>query len=155
MKCPDCGNPDDKVIDSRVSKEGDSIRRRRECTACGARFTTHEIILKAEMVVIKNDGAREDFDPGKIRSGIRHACWKRPVSEAQVDKMVHAVVTCLENLQQREIKAETIGEAVMDELHNVDHVAYVRFASVYRSFEDVGEFISEIQNLADKAEKPE
>lgn len=153
MKCPKCDYRDDKVIDTRESKDGDSIRRRRECLSCGARFTTHEIVLKAELVVVKNDGSREDFDPGKVRSGIRHACWKRPVSESQIDKMVHAVTGRLETLQQREIKAELIGEAVMEELHNVDHVAYVRFASVYRSFQDVGEFIDEIRNLADLADR--
>ncbi len=147
MKCAKCGCQDDKVIDTRESREGESIRRRRECVNCGHRFTTHEMVLRAEMLVVKRDDAREDFNPAKIRAGVRHACWKRPISELQIDKIVQNVTRHLEAYPEREVPSNYIGEMVMRELREVDHVAFVRFASVYRSFEDVGEFISEIRNL--------
>ncbi len=147
MKCAKCGCLDDKVVDTRVSREGDSIRRRRECIECGHRFTTHEMVLRAEMVVVKRDNVREDFNPAKIRGGIRHACWKRPISESQIDKIVQSVTRRLETYPEREVPSHYIGELVIGELREVDHVAFVRFASVYHRFEDVGEFIHEIRNL--------
>ena len=147
MKCLKCGCVNDRVVDSRESREGESIRRRRQCLECGHRFTTHEMVLRAELVVVKRDQAREDFNPAKIRAGIRQACWKRPISELQIDKIVQNTTRDLELYPEREVPSQYIGELVMRELRELDHVAFVRFASVYRSFEDVGEFIKEIRNL--------
>lgn len=154
MRCPRCGFLEDKVMETRVSREGDTIRRRRECLSCAFRFTTREGIVPAEFVVVKHDGTREDFDPEKLRSGIRRACWKRPVSEAQIDEMVNAVCRDLLGLQTREINSRDIGERAMEALQKVDEVAYVRFASVYRRFRNVGEFIHEVQNLSGRQETP-
>jgi len=147
MKCLRCGCTDDKVIDSRIAREGEAIRRRRECIKCEYRFTTYESIIKTEAVIIKRDGGREDFNPEKLRQGVRHACWKRPVSEVQIDEMVSKIGTEIEAMTEREISSQYVGELVMNELRKVDHVAYVRFASVYRRFEDIGEFVNEIKNL--------
>jgi transcriptional repressor NrdR len=148
MRCPRCGCLEDKVMETRVSREGETIRRRRECLSCEFRFTTREGVVPAEFVVVKRDGTREEFDPEKLRAGIRRACWKRPVSEAQVDEMVNAVVRDLLTLQTREIDSREIGKRAMEAIQTVDEVAYVRFASVYRSFANVGEFINEVQNLS-------
>lgn len=148
MRCPRCGCLEDKVMETRVSREGDTIRRRRECLSCEFRFTTREGVVPAEFVVVKRDGTREEFNPDKLCAGIRRACWKRSVSEAQVDEMVNAVVRDLLTLQSREINSREIGERAMEALQKVDEVAYVRFASVYRSFRNVGEFIDEVQNLS-------
>lgn len=134
-------------METRISKEGETIRRRRECLACHFRFTTREAVVPAEFTVVKRDGTREEFSAEKLAAGIRHACWKRPVSEAQVDRMVNAVIRELLKLQTREVSTREIGERVMEELQHVDEVAYVRFASVYRSFRNVGEFISEVRSL--------
>jgi transcriptional repressor NrdR len=153
MKCPKCSCTEDKVIDTRVSKDGDSIRRRRECLACGNRFTTYEGLLRTEVAVVKRDGTREDFDPEKLRKGLRRACWKRPVSVEQIEEIVRAITAEIEKRYQREISSQDLGQLVMEELSDLDHVAYVRFASVYRSFEDVGEFINEIQSLTDRQDK--
>lgn len=150
MRCPRCGCLEDKVMETRVSREGDTIRRRRECLSCAFRFTTREGVVPAEFTVVKRDGAREDFDPEKLRAGIRRACWKRSVSETQVDEMVNAVIRDLLTLQTREIESREIGERTMEALQGVDEVAYVRFASVYRRFRNVGEFIHEVQNLSDR-----
>ena len=150
MKCLLCGCAEDKVIDTRVAREGEAIRRRRECLQCGHRFTTYESIIRNEIVVVKRDGTREDFEPDKLREGMRHACWKRPVSEDQIDQAVKAVTNALEQVQEREIGSTFIGELTMNELRILDHVAYVRFASVYRRFEDIGEFVSEIRKLTVK-----
>jgi transcriptional repressor NrdR len=153
MKCSKCNCIEDKVIDTRVSKDGDSIRRRRECLACGNRFTTYETLLRTEVAVVKRDGTREDFNPEKLRKGIRRACWKRPISVEQIDEIVKALTADIENLYQREISSQDLGQLVMEALSRLDHVAYVRFASVYRSFEDVGEFIDEIQSLTDRQDR--
>ena len=147
MKCLRCGCTDDKVIDSRIVRDGEAIRRRRQCIKCEYRFTTYESIIKTEAVIIKRDGGREDFNPEKLRQGVRHACWKRPVSEIQIDEMVSKIGTEIEAMAEREISSQYVGELVMNELRKVDHVAYVRFASVYRRFEDIGEFVNEIKNL--------
>ncbi len=149
MKCLKCGCFDDRVVDTRESREGENIRRRRECVKCGHRFTTHEMVLRAEMLVVKRDKAREDFNPAKIRAGVRQACWKRPISELQIDKIVQNVTRVLEEYPEREVPSHYVGEVVMEELRKADHVAFVRFASVYRSFEDVGEFLDEIRNLTE------
>ncbi|MBT3286832.1 MAG: transcriptional repressor NrdR [Victivallales bacterium] len=155
MRCPKCGCLDDKVIETRASREGDMIRRRRECLGCQNRFTTRETLGVGEVVVVKRDGSREEFDPEKIHSGIRHACWKRTVSEKQIDRVVADIARRLNNLQQREIESKRIGEFVMESLQELDEVAYVRFASIYRRFTGIGEFIDEVRNLSERADVPE
>ncbi len=149
MRCPNCSATEDKVIETRISKEGDTIRRRRQCAVCGQRFTTYETVIPAELYVIKKNGTKVDFKPEKILSGIRQACWKRNVSEEQIDRMVAAVTTriSMEMNQNYEITSQKIGEFVMDELKKVDEVAYIRFASVYRHFKDAEAFVNEVQNL--------
>ena len=147
MRCPRCGCSDDKVMETRVSKEGETIRRRRECLSCQFRFTTKESVVPAEFTVVKTDGTREEFSPEKLAAGIRRACWKRQIGENQIDDMVNAVIRELLKLQKREIPTSEIGERVMEELQHVDEVAYVRFASVYRSFCNVGEFINEVKSM--------
>jgi transcriptional repressor NrdR len=131
------------------------IRRRRECLGCQNRFTTRETLGVGEVVVVKRDGSREEFDPEKIHSGIRHACWKRTVSEKQIDRVVADIARRLNNLQQREIESKRIGEFVMESLQELDEVAYVRFASIYRRFTGIGEFIDEVRNLSERADVPE
>lgn len=153
MRCPNCGCLDDKVIETRVLKEGDAIRRRRECLACEFRFTTREGVVSADFTVVKRDGRREDFSFEKLRAGIRRACWKRAVSDWQLDEMANAVTRDLMNRDSREVTSSEIGERTMAELQRVDEVAYVRFASVYRRFRTVGEFISEVQNLNSPSEE--
>jgi transcriptional repressor NrdR len=147
MKCPFCGEIEDKVIDSRISKDGDSIRRRRECLGCKKRFTTHEKIEETLPSIIKKDGRREPFDRDKILRGMRIACRKRPVSTAAIDAAVDKIERELQERGQKEIKGSEIGERVMQELHELDEVAYVRFASVYRSFKDISEFMAEVKTL--------
>jgi transcriptional repressor NrdR len=147
MKCPFCGEIEDKVIDSRISKDGDSIRRRRECGTCKKRFTTHEKIEETLPSIIKKDGRREPFDRDKILKGMRIACRKRPVSTASIDAAVDKIERELQERGQKEIRGSEIGERVMQELHELDEVAYVRFASVYRSFKDISEFMAEVKTL--------
>lgn len=147
MKCPFCGNTENKVVDSRVSKEGDIIRRRRECDKCGDRFTTHERIEEMLPLIIKKDGRREEFDREKIRKGLDKAFEKRQVSVEQKEAIIDRVTKRLRDLGEKEIKSAVIGQAIMDELKNTDEVAYVRFASVYRSFRDVNEFMAELNKL--------
>ena len=149
MRCPNCSATEDRVIETRISKEGDTIRRRRQCAVCGQRFTTYETVIPAELYVIKKNGTKVDFKPEKILSGIQQACWKRNVSEEQIDRMVAAVTTriSMEMNQNYEITSQRIGEFVMDELKKVDEVAYIRFASVYRHFKDAEAFVNEVQNL--------
>jgi transcriptional repressor NrdR len=147
MKCPFCGEIEDKVIDSRISKDGDSIRRRRECEGCKKRFTTHEKIEETLPSIIKKDGRREPFDRDKILKGMRIACRKRPVSTASIDAAVDKIERELQERGQKEIRGSEIGERVMQELHELDEVAYVRFASVYRSFKDISEFMAEVKTL--------
>ncbi|HOF39257.1 MAG TPA: transcriptional regulator NrdR [Candidatus Hydrogenedentes bacterium] len=147
MRCPFCSHTEGKVVDSRSSKEGDSIRRRRECLRCGRRFTTYERIEEIAQMVIKKDGRREAFDRWKIKSGILKACEKRPVSLEQVDSLIDGVERALFNSSDNEISTEAIGAAVMDRLKDIDQVAYVRFASVYRQFKDLNEFMDELKGL--------
>ena len=154
MRCPRSGCLEDKVMETRVSREGDTIRRRRECLECEFRFTTRESVVPAELIVVKRDGSREEFDPDKLRAGIRRACWKRSVSEAQMDEMVGGIIRDLLALQTREIGSREVGERAMEAIRKVDEVAYVRFASVYRSFRSVAEFVHEVQNLSGLQDHP-
>ncbi len=147
MRCPFCGFDDSKVVDSRVSKEGDSTRRRRECISCTKRFTTYERIEEVAQMVIKKDGRRENFDRWKLKSGIMKAIEKRPVSLEQVDALISDVERELYNGGEHEIFTRDLGEAVMTKLRYLDEVAYVRFASVYRQFRDVNEFMLELQDM--------
>jgi transcriptional repressor NrdR len=147
MHCPFCRADDTKVIDSRLVSDGDQVRRRRECASCGERFTTFE---NAELVlprIIKSDGVRQPFDDEKLHRGMMHALQKRPVSIEQIDAAVHRILHRLRATGEREVKSRLVGEMVMDELKALDSVAYVRFASVYRSFQDISEFRAEIEKL--------
>ncbi len=150
MKCPFCGHIEDKVIDSRSSNEDKSVRRRRECIKCKKRFTTYEYIEEIPLMVIKKDGRRESFDRNKIISGIRKACEKRPVSIEKIEAVVDKVEKELQKTFDKEVKAQTVGELVMDHLHKLDEVAYVRFASVYRQFKDINHFMKELKDLLGK-----
>ena len=147
MKCPKCGVDEDRVLDSRSARDGAAIRRRRECTKCGHRFTTYEEIDRDEVLVVKKDGRRETFDRSKVDKAIRRACGKRPVSDEQIRTMIDHVVA---NLEGDEVPAAKVADLVMDELHKVDEVAYIRFASVYRQFKDVAQFLSAITEIVKK-----
>ena len=147
MRCPFCGNMDSKVVDSRVSDDGASIRRRRECTACGKRYTTYEKVESTPILVIKNNGTRQIFDINKIKNGIIKACEKRPVSMAKIDKMVSDIEKQVNNTLAQEISSKKIGELVMEGLKDLDEVAYVRFASVHRQFKDIKTLMEEIMKL--------
>ena len=153
MKCPFCSNADTKVIDSRPTEEGYAIRRRRGCDNCGKRFTTYEKVEETILMVAKKDARREVFDRNKILNGIVKACEKRPVSMTQIEGMVDDIEKTLNNLMEKEVTSDYIGELVMEQLNKVDEVAYVRFASVYRQFTDVNTFIREIEKLIGKQEK--
>ena len=150
MKCPFCLHDEDKVIDSRSSNEGKSVRRRRECSKCKKRFTTYEYVEEVPLIVIKKDGRREAFDRNKIISGILKACEKRPVSVEKVESLVDRVEKELQKSFDKEVKAQVVGELVMDYLHKLDEVAYVRFASVYRQFKDINHFMKELKDLLSK-----
>ncbi len=150
MRCPKCTSIEDKVIDSRISKEGSTIRRRRECLECGHRFTTTEGLVRDGMVVIKRDGRREEFSREKLLHAVRAACHKRPVDAEQISMLLEDVIDVLEAQYESEIPSAAIGDAVMQRLKAVDQVAYVRFASVYKEFRDVAEFMTEISALAKK-----
>ena len=147
MKCPFCGHLGDKVVDSRESKEGEAIRRRRECLDCGKRFTSYERIDEIAYMVIKKDGTRERFERQKLIAGLLKACEKRPVSVAAIEAVADRAEVLLQERPDKEIGTEEIGALVMDELKRLDKVAYVRFASVYRHFRDIGEFMSELKDL--------
>jgi transcriptional repressor NrdR len=153
MKCPFCGGLDDRVVDSREGKEGQVIRRRRECVSCGRRFTSYETIEEIPYVVVKKDGRREAFDRKKLRGGLVKACEKRPVPPARLDAIVDEIETRLHDSEEREMSTGQIGSLVMERLRELDKVAYVRFASVYRKFEDVDEFFTELKSLIGRAEK--
>jgi len=153
MKCPFCGHSENKVIDSRISKDGKAVRRRRECLGCAKRFTTYEYVEDVLPMVVKKDGRREQFDRQKILVGLKKACEKRPISMESIDKLVENVEQACQEMQAEEISSTVIGEKIMDELKNFDGVAYVRFASVYRQFRDVGEFMSELKDLLSKGKK--
>ena len=147
MKCPYCGDSESKVIDSRPADENSSIRRRRECLSCGKRFTTYETVESLPMVVVKKDGSRQSFDRRKVLGGMIRACEKRPVPLAELEKIAEEIEQDLQNSMEREISTEAIGEKVMERLRNVDQVAYVRFASVYRQFKDIDTFMTELNKL--------
>ena len=147
MKCPYCGHPESKVIDSRPADENASIRRRRECLSCARRFTTYETVESLPIVVIKKDGSRQSFDRQKILRGMIRACEKRPVALAELERIADEIEQDLQNSMEREISTETIGERVMERLRAVDQVAYVRFASVYRQFKDIDTFMAELNKL--------
>ncbi len=151
MKCPYCGFPDSKVVDSRPNDVGDSIRRRRECGRCGKRFTTYEQVESFPILVIKKDGKREPFDRNKLLRGLYKACEKRPVSADQLEALATEIEQTIRNSLEREIPSAQIGEMVMERLFKLDEVAYVRFASVYRSFRDVNLFYHELRKLLDKS----
>ena len=147
MTCPFCGHREDKVIDSRESKEGDSIRRRRECLACQRRFTTYEHCDEVPYMVIKKDGRREKFDRQKVLNGLLRACEKRPISMGKLAELVNDIESALLEAAERELPTTWIGERLMERLRGLDKIAYVRFASVYRDFQDVEEFLSEVKNF--------
>ncbi|NLF47822.1 MAG: transcriptional repressor NrdR [Clostridiales bacterium] len=153
MRCPFCENEDTKVIDSRHTEEGHAIRRRRECEKCGKRFTTYEKIEEIILMVIKKDGSREAFDRSKIMNGIIKACEKRPVPLSEIEKVVDDIERGLNNMMEKEVKSTFIGELIMDNLKELDEVAYVRFASVYRQFTDINTFVAEIENLLGSKKK--
>src|SRR5512133_2378117 len=147
MKCPFCAFADTKVIDSRPDRDGSAIRRRRECESCSRRFTTHERVEEVLPLILKKDGRREAYNRGKVIAGIKKACEKRPVSIESIEKMVDLLEGRLLENGEKEVPSTVIGEWIMAGLHELDEVAYVRFASVYRSFRDINEFMSELQDL--------
>lgn len=147
MKCPFCSHKEDKVIDSRSSEEGRSIRRRRECLNCRRRFTTYENIEETSLMVIKKDGRRESFDRKKILAGIKKACEKRPISTQRLEELAERIEYTLQSKFDKEVEASQIGELVMELLYDLDEVAYVRFASVYRQFKDINQFMKELRSL--------
>ena len=150
MKCPYCGYKEDKVVDSRSTAEESAVRRRRECLKCGKRFTTYEYVEEISLMVIKSDGRREPFDRKKILSGIVKACEKRPISIEKMEEVLAQVERAIQKKSDREVSSSRIGELVMEKLKNLDDVAYVRFASVYRQFKDVGQFMQELKDMLDK-----
>ncbi len=153
MKCPYCGYKEDKVVDSRATAEESAIRRRRECLKCGKRFTTYEYIEEVSLLVIKKDGRREPFDRKKVLSGIIKACEKRPISMDKMEEIVVQIERAIQKKSDREIPCSRIGELVMEKLKALDDVAYVRFASVYRQFKDVGQFMVELKDILNKEKR--
>jgi transcriptional repressor NrdR len=147
MKCPKCGFPDDKVIDSRSHNNGREVRRRRECLDCKHRYSTCEEIIRADLKIVKRNDIREDFSREKLQHGIEKACWKRPITTDDIDKLINVLIQEFQQEYDREISTVEIGNIVMRHLKQLDQVAYVRFASVYRDFTDIDEFISEIRSL--------
>ena len=147
MKCPRCGNGEDKVLDSRTARDGAAIRRRRECTACGCRFTTHEEIDRDEVIVVKRDGRRQSFDRRKLEKGVRIACGNRPVSDEQIRNLLDDVISAIDG---DEIQSEKLGDLVMERLQRIDQISYIRLASVYRNFTDVNQFLSAITDMVKK-----
>jgi len=147
MKCPFCGDEEDKVVDSRPSQDGKSVRRRRECASCGKRYTTYEYIENVSLTIVKNDGRREPFDRQKLQRGIELACNKRPVSAKKIASLVDEIEEELQNLSKKEVTSKEVGAAVMRRLKELDEVAYVRFASVYHKFKDINEFMNELKSL--------
>ena len=151
MRCPKCSHMEDKVLDSRVARNGDATRRRRICIRCGYRFTTYEEVLRPKLRVIKTDGRHEEFDRNKLTSGIERACEKRPVSASEIENLVDSLVEEIESEYEREVASEIVGQKVMDRLEKLDDVAFVRFASVYRRFRDVNQFVNAIQDMIGKS----
>jgi transcriptional repressor NrdR len=150
MKCPQCGYMEDKVVDSRTTKEGEAIRRRRECTKCGKRYTTYEYIERAPWIVVKKDGRREQYEREKLLTGLIKACEKRPISRDQLDEVIDDVESATFGKFKNEVKTKELGNEVIEKLHQLDEVAYVRFASVYRQFKDINQFMKELKTLLDK-----
>jgi len=150
MKCPFCGDIDNKVIDSRLSKNASVIRRRRECLLCNRRFTTYEQIEEIPIMIVKKDDRREVFNRDKVRSGMKRACEKRNISMVVIEEFIDELERDLREIGEKEIQAHIIGEKIMEKLHDLDDVAYVRFASVYREFKDVNDFVSELKSLLSK-----
>jgi transcriptional repressor NrdR len=150
MRCPFCGHDEDKVIDSRPADEGAAIRRRRECISCSKRFTTYEKIENLPLLVVKKDGTRQPYDRDKLISGLLKSCEKRPVSTSQIEKLADNVELQIQNSLRREISSREIGEMVMELLKDIDEVAYVRFASVYRQFKDVNSFLQELNDMLNR-----
>ena len=153
MKCPHCGYKEDKVVDSRATAEESAVRRRRECLKCGKRFTTYEYVEEVSLMVIKKDSRREPFDRKKILAGIMKACEKRPISVEKMEETVTQVERAIQKKSDREVSSSRIGELVMEKLKNLDDVAYVRFASVYRQFKDVGQFMVELKDMLGKGKR--
>jgi transcriptional repressor NrdR len=153
MKCPFCENTEDRVIDSRASKEGDSIRRRRECLKCGERFTSYERVEEVVPMVVKKDGRREPFDMTKIKTGLLISCKKRPIETDRIDVIVDTIEKKLVGLGVKEVLSSWIGEQIMSELKDLDKVAYVRFASVYRQFKDINDLMDEVRTLFEHKDK--
>jgi transcriptional repressor NrdR len=154
MRCPFCGYKEDKVVDSRATQEGSAVRRRRECLKCGRRFTTYEYVEDVSLMVVKKDGRREAFDRKKILAGIMRACEKRPIGLEKMEEIVTQVERSIQKKSDREIPTTRIGELVIEKLKSMDDVAYVRFASVYRQFKDVSQFMSELKDMLNKERKP-
>ena len=150
MRCPYCGNLEDKVVDSRLSSEGNSIRRRRECLKCERRFTAYERIEQVPLMVVKKDGRREPFERKKILAGLIKACEKRPISMEKLEQLVDKIEFTLQKNYEKEVKSKEIGELVINMLQELDDIAYVRFASVYRQFKDVSQFMKELKDLSGK-----
>ena len=150
MKCPYCSNPDTRVVDSRPAEDGASIRRRRSCDLCGKRFTTYEKVETIPLIIIKKDNTREQYSRMKLENGVIRACYKRPVSAEKIEQMVDRIETSIFSLEEKEIPSSVIGEMVMDGLKDLDEVAYVRFASVYREFKDVNTFMDELKKILDR-----
>ena len=150
MKCPYCQTDNDKVIDSRSGESGLAIRRRRHCLACDKRFTTYERVAELDIRVVKKDDSRDVFQPEKIRSGIERACWKRPIPTAEVARVISEVIEGIQQGGSSEIASQEIGEMIMDRLIDLDDVAYIRFASVYREFRDIHDFFEEVRPILDK-----
>jgi transcriptional repressor NrdR len=150
MRCPKCGGQEDRVVDSRASREGATIRRRRECISCNHRFTTYEEVEHDQLMVLKRDGRREEFSKNKLLSGLRKACQKRPISPKVIEDLVDRIVDVVSNKFEREVPAEFVGKMVMDGLREIDDVAYVRFASVYRRFQEATDFVHEVKKLEAK-----
>jgi transcriptional repressor NrdR len=153
MKCPQCAFEEDKVVDSRTTKEGEAIRRRRECLKCSFRFTTYEYIERAPLMVVKKDGRREHYSRQKMMGGLVRACEKRPVSREQLEKVVDDIEAAMFSRFKNEVKSTEIGNMIIDRLQSLDEVAYVRFASVYRQFKDINQFMSEVRALLDRQNK--
>ncbi|MBN1405814.1 MAG: transcriptional repressor NrdR [Candidatus Omnitrophica bacterium] len=153
MKCPYCGHAEDKVVDSRSSAENDSTRRRRECLKCQRRFTTYEHIEEIPLMVVKKNGQRQPFDRNKIMSGLLKACEKRPVSVQKIETLLDGIERALLKKHDKEVSSSNIGELIMKKLHDIDQVAYVRFASVYREFKDISEFMKEMKDILKKERK--
>jgi len=151
MKCPKCGCQDDKVIDSRASREGATIRRRRQCLSCGNRFTTYEEIEREGLMILKRDGRHEEFSREKLLSGLKKACQKRPISPKVIEDLVNRIVDQVTDQYEGEVPAEVVGKLVMDGLRETDEVAYVRFASVYRRFQEATDFVHEVKKLEAKS----